>query len=146
MNADLRHRELTDSILSVFYQVYNEMGFGFLESIYREARSIALNERGLGVERESVLTAHFRGRRIGEFRADLVVGGRVIVELKAVRAIGTSHLAQLLNYLRCSVLEVGLLLNFGPRPQFRRLAFSNLRKLTGCPPQPLPPAPGPNPR
>ena len=112
----------------MFFDVYNELGHGFLESVYREAMTIALRYEGLQVEKEFPLAVRFRGQLIGDFKADLVVKGSVIVELKAVKSLGPAHEAQVLNYLRASVLEVGLLLNFGPKPQVRRLAFSNLRK------------------
>jgi GxxExxY protein len=131
MNADERrykHQAATQKILGVFFDVYNELGYGFLESVYREAMAIALRAGGLQVEKEFALTASFRGETVGSFKADLVVSGTVIVELKAVRTLEAVHEAQILNYLRASVLEVGLLLNFGPKPQVRRLAFSNLRK------------------
>jgi GxxExxY protein len=131
MNADERrynHEQTTREIIGVFFDVYNELGYGFLESVYREAMTIALQNQGLQVEREFPLTARFRGQLIGNFKADLVVRGSVIVELKAVRSLEPAHEAQILNYLRASVLEVGLLLNFGPKPQVRRLAFSNSRK------------------
>jgi GxxExxY protein len=141
MNADERrykHEGTTRTIIGVFYDVYNELGHGFLESVYREAMAIALRCEGLKADKELALVARFRGQIIGEFKADLVVGGSVIVELKAVRALGPAHEAQILNYLRASVLEVGLLFNFGPKPQVRRLAFSNFRKGHTCetrPPQ-----------
>ena len=131
MNADqcrFKHEEVTQSIIGVFFDVYNELGYGFLESVYREAMAIALNSAGLRVKEEFALEVHFRGQVIGVFRADLVVNGCVIVELKALKELGSSHEAQTLNYLRAGVLEVGLLLNFGPEPQIRRLAFSNDRK------------------
>ena len=112
----------------MFFDVYNELGYGFLESVYREAMTIALQYEGLQVEREFPITARFRGQVIGNFKADLAVRGSVIVELKAVKSLEPVHEAQILNYLRASVLEVGLLLNFGPKPQVRRLVFSNLRK------------------
>ena len=131
MNADERrykHEQTTREIIGVFFDVYNELGYGFLESVYREAMTIALQYHGLQVEREFPLSARFRGQLIGNFKADLVVKGSVIVELKAVRSLEPAHEAQILNYLRASVLEVGLLLNFGPKPQVRRLAFSNASK------------------
>jgi GxxExxY protein len=117
----------------VFYEVYTELGYGFLESVYRRAMPNALRAAGLEVEKELALTARFRGEVIGEFKADLLVSGSVIVELKAVRSLEPSHEAQILNYLKASVIEVGLLLNFGPRPQVRRLAFSNTRKYRSDP-------------
>jgi GxxExxY protein len=142
MNADERrykHANTTKTIIGVFFDVYNELGHGFLESVYREAMAIALRGEGLRVDKELGLVARFRGRVVGEFKADLVVNGSVIVELKAVRSLDPAHEAQVLNYLRASVLEVGLLFNFGPRPQVRRLAFSNLRKTCAghAPPTPF---------
>jgi GxxExxY protein len=131
MNADERgfkHEELTRRIIGVFFDVYNELGFGFLESVYREAMAIALRDAGLVAKKEFGFEAFFRGQVVGGFKADLLVSGSVIVELKAVRTLDSSHEAQTLNYLRAGVLEVALLLNFGPRPQVRRLAFSNHRK------------------
>ncbi len=130
-NADERenlHPELTDKIISVFYEVYHELGFGFLESIYEEAMFRALKARGFRVERQAPVPVWFRGEKIGEFRADLLVEGLVIVELKAVRAIDSSHEAQTLNYLRATDVEVGLIFNFGSKPGIRRLVFSNSRK------------------
>jgi GxxExxY protein len=132
MSADERrykHQLLTKRIIGVFFEVYNELGFGFLEIVYREAMDLALRAVGLSVEKEFRLQAWFRGQVLGEFKADLVVSGAVILELKAVKALNSTHQAQMLNYLRSSVLEVGLLLNFGPEAEVRRLVFSNQRKL-----------------
>lgn len=131
MNADERrfkHEELTGRIIGVFFEVYNELGFGFLESVYREAMAIALRTEGLSVDKEFALKAVFRGQVIGEFRVDLLVNGSVLVELKATRSLQPRHKAQTLNYLRAGILEVALLLNFGPRAQVQRLAFANNRK------------------
>lgn len=133
MNADQRrfkHEEVTQGIIGVFFDVYNELGYGFLEPIYRQAMTIALETGGLRVKEEFPLEVYFRGLMVGVFKADLVVNGCVIVEIKAVKGLASSHEAQTLNYLRAGVLEVALLLNFGPEPQIRRLAFSNDRK--GC--------------
>lgn len=90
---------------------------------------VVLREDGLAVAREFPLTARFRGQVVGEFRADLLVAGKVLVELKAVRSLDSSHEGQLLNYLRCSVVEVGLLLNFGRKPEVKRFAYENHRKI-----------------
>jgi GxxExxY protein len=139
MNTDkrgealFRHAELTRQIVGVFFQVYGELGYGFLESVYRTAMTIALREAGLRIESEVELHARFRGRSIGIFRADLLVEGAVLVELKAARAIEQAHIAQLLNYLRCTVIEIGLILNFGPAPKVRRLILTNDRKLGSIP-------------
>jgi GxxExxY protein len=122
------HSELTDRVIKQFYDVYNELGFGFLESVYEEAMSRALVSAGMTIGRQTPVPVLFRGERIAEFKADLIVEGKVIVELKAARTIETAHEAQLLNYLRGTMIEVGLLLNFGPHPQVRRLVFSNDRK------------------
>jgi GxxExxY protein len=123
-----RHLDITRRIVGVFFEVYGELGYGFLESIYRAAMTIALREAGLLVEPEIELEARFRGRSVGAFRADLLIERVVVVELKVARAIDSAHIAQLLNYLRCTALETGLILNFGPRPQIRRLIFTNDRK------------------
>jgi GxxExxY protein len=134
MNAEERrgngfgHVEITRQIIGVCFEVYRELGFGFLESVYRTAMTLALRDAGLRVESEVVLHAHFRGHTIGTFRVDMLVEGAVLVELKAARAIDSTHVAQLLNYLRCTVLETGLILNFGPTPKIRRLVFANYRK------------------
>ena len=124
----LKHREITDAIIGAFYDVYNELGYGFLESVYREAMIVALRSKNLAVEREQAVEVFFRGVSIGHFRTDLVVGKCVIVELKSARTLDGSHEAQLLNYLKATELELGLLLNFGPRPHFRRMILDNNRK------------------
>jgi GxxExxY protein len=131
MNTDehgLRHSETTRRIIGVFFQVYNELGYGFLESVYVEALTVALSQAGLSLDREISLTVRFRGRVVGSFRADLVIGGRILLEVKACSHLTSVHTAQVLNYLRATVLEVGLLVNFGPRPQFKRLLFDNHHK------------------
>ncbi len=127
---EFRHLEITRRIVGVFFEVYGELGYGFLESVYRAAMTMALREGGIAVEAEMAWQARFRGRSIGAFRADLLVENAVLVELKAARGIDSTHIAQLLNYLRCTALETGLILNFGPRPQIRRLIFTNDRKST----------------
>lgn len=137
MNADERgfkHRDLTELILRVFFEVYNEQGFGYLESVYERAMAIALEQAGLKVRRQVPITVYFRGQVVGEFIADLLVDDRVLLELKAARAIDSAHEAQTLNYLRATPIEVALLLNFGPKPEFRRFAFENSRKRLAQPP------------
>ena len=131
MNAGrdgLKHRDLTERIIGVFYEVYNELGHGFLESVYEEAMALALVQSGLRIERQVPLPVWFRGRRIGDFFADLVVEQSVILELKASSGIDSAHEAQLLHYLRSTEIEVGLLLNFGPKPQFKRMIFEDSGK------------------
>ena len=124
----LKHAELTDKIIGVFYDVYNELGFGFLESTYSESMMVALNQEGLRVQREVSVPVWFRGAKVGQIFANLLVEKAVLVELKAAKSIDRAHEAQLLHYLRATEIEVGLLLNFGTRPQFRRLLFDNPRK------------------
>lgn len=131
MNADRRgliQGELTDRIIGVFFDVYNELGHGFLESVYEEAMSMAMTEAGLSVERQVPIQVFFRGASVGEFRADTVVNQVVLLEYKAARSIDTAHEKQLLNYLRATAIEVGLLLNFGIKPEFRRFVYENARK------------------
>ena len=124
----LKHGELTERIIGVFYEVYNELGHGFLESVYEEGMALALVQAGMRVERQYPLKVLFRGHVVGDFRADLIVERAVILELKAGSGIDASHEAQLLNYLRATEIEVGLLFNFGPKPQFKRMVFENSRK------------------
>lgn len=131
INAEERrykHAELTEQIIGVFHEVYNELGIGFLEKVYQEAMVLVLRSKGIDVQSEVPVPVWFRGAKIGAYEADFVVAGVVLVELKAGKALDSSHEAQLLNYLRSPELEVGLLLNFGPRPQVRRFAFENERK------------------
>jgi len=120
--------ELTQRIIGVFYEVYNELGFGFLESVYQKSMMLALEQVGLRVAPKRPIAVWFRGANVGNFAGDLVVEDCVFVELKGVRALDSAHEAQLLNYLRATTIEVGLLLNFGPKPQVKRLAFDNVRK------------------
>ena len=126
--AKYKHQELTQVIIQVFYEVYNELGYGFLESVYEVAMLVVLREKGMTVEAQRSLPVWFRGGTIGDFRPDLIVGNAVEAELKASRALEPIHEAQLLNYLRASDLEVGLLLNFGPAPKVKRMVFGNEKK------------------
>ena len=131
MNTDrhgLKHKQLTGEIIRVFYEVYDELGHGFLESVYQKCLGISLEETGLRVLSEVAIPVWFPGRQLGNFAADMLVENIVLLELKAVRALDGSHQAQLLNYLRATEIEVGLLLNFGVKPEFKRLLFDNPRK------------------
>jgi GxxExxY protein len=124
----LKHHDVTSQVIRVFFQVYNELGVGFLESVCVGALDLALSEAGLSTQREVPLAVTFRSHLVGRFKADLVVERSVLVEAKACPRLHPAHEAQLLNHLRATVLEVGLVLNFGPRPQFRRLLFDNVLK------------------
>src|SRR5215212_920475 len=131
MNANERgfkYPVLTQKIIGVFYEVYNELGTGFLESVYQKSLTLALTSEGLTVCSRVDIPVWFRGHQVGKFEGDLLVENCVLLELKAVRALDSSHQAQLLNYLRATDVEVGLLLNFGPKPEFKRVAYDNSRK------------------
>ncbi len=128
MSADGRgliEEELTGRVIRAFYDVYNELGGGFLESVYEGAMAIALGEDGLTVGRQAPIPVRFRGRIVGDFRADLIVEGRVMLELKACRALEPAHEAQVLHYLKATGVPVGLLLNFGAKPVFKRFVLQS---------------------
>jgi len=123
-----KHSDLTDQIIGAFYAVYTTLGYGFLESVYVKALMIELKKRGLNARDELPIRVHYDGQLIGEYFADLVVNELVILEIKAAKALATEHEAQLLNYLKATPYEVGLLLNFGPKPETKRRSFDNNRK------------------
>ena len=123
-----KHPEITDKIIKVFFEVYNELGHGFLESVYERSLEIALNSLRLKVCRQIQIPVWFRSKPVGDFTADMLIEDCVLLELKAARTLDSSHQAQLLNYLRATEIEVGLLLNFGLKPEFKRLIFDNPRK------------------
>jgi len=122
----LKHNEITEKILKGFYEVYNELGRGFLESVYENALTLLLKEYGLSVKTQEELNVRFHGQLVGVFRADMIVEGKVLLELKAVRSLDTVHEAQLLNYLKATGIEIGLLLNFGNTPEFKRRVFNTI--------------------
>jgi len=123
-----KYQELTYKIIGIFYDVYNELGHGFLESVYQKSLGLALQEAGFDACWPISIPVWFRGHQVGHFEGDMLVEKSVLLELKAVRALDGSHQAQLLNYLRATDVEVGLLLNFGVKPEFKRLVFDNSRK------------------
>jgi GxxExxY protein len=120
-----KHAELTERVIGVFYDVYNELGFGFLESVYREAMRIALTQTGLVVKTEVPVPVSFRGVVVGVFRADLIVNDCLLVELKAAEQIVRQHESQTMHYLRATSIEVALLMNFGVSPRFKRFVLDN---------------------
>ncbi len=127
--VELKHKDVTEKILHAFYKiVYPQLGYGFLEKVYENAMSIALTSMGLKVASQVGILGYFHDQVVGEYFADLVVNNVVIVELKAASRLLPEHEAQLLNYLRVTPYEVGLLLNFGPKPDFKRKAYENHRK------------------
>ena len=123
-----KHSDLTGKILGAFFQLHKEMGYGFSEKVYQNAFSILLEELGLTVEQQKPIRVYFHGRIVGEYIADLVVNGVVMVELKAVDTLVEAHAAQLLNYLKSTDIEAGLLLSFGLKADFRRKIYDNNRK------------------
>ncbi len=126
--SDYLHSEITDKIIGAFYDVYNALGYGFLEKVYENAFSIELRARGFVVEQQKQIRIHYRQQLIGEYLADMVINDLILLELKAARAITPIHKAQLLNYLKATPYEVGLLFNFGPHPKHTRKVFSNHNK------------------
>lgn len=117
----MKYEALTEKIIGLFYDVYNELGSGFLESVYENSMLIALREAGMNCHAQHPITVHFRGHEVGNFRADIIVENDVLLELKAGSAIEQVHIAQTLNYLRATKIEIALILNFGPKPEFKRL-------------------------
>ena len=124
----MNRADVTEKIIGIFYEVYKELGYGFLECVYEESLLIALHRAGLAANCQIPLPVWFRGHKVGEFRADVLVENCVLLELKAARSLDPAHEAQLLHYLKSTGVEIGMLLNFGTRPQFRRLIFDNDRK------------------
>ncbi|MFZ2407411.1 MAG: GxxExxY protein [Methylobacter sp.] len=125
MHTDkLKYKELTHLILKGFYDVYNELGGGFLESVYENAMALVLQQQGLQVETQKDIAVYFRGTLIGSFRADMIIEEKILLELKAVRCLKPVHEAQLLNYLKATRIELGLLMNFGDEPTFKRLVYN----------------------
>ncbi|MFZ5657128.1 MAG: GxxExxY protein [Pseudomonadota bacterium] len=126
MNTDAEHlasASTTERVIRAFHATYNELGYGFLESVYESALAICMADEGLVVERQVPVPVYFRGQAVGDFRIDLLVERDVVVEVKAASSIAREHEAQLLNYLKATDRHVGLLLNFGPRPQFKRMVM-----------------------
>jgi GxxExxY protein len=125
---EYKHADLTEQIIRAFYTVYNTLGYGFLEKEYVNALLLELRKLGLTVANESAIDVLYAGKVVGEYFADLVVNGVVIVEVKAARGLAEEHEARLLNYLKATHFEVGLLLNFGPKAEIKRKAFDNAHK------------------
>ena len=119
----LVHRELSERVIGAFYATYRELGFGFLESVYEAAFALQLAGSGLAVERQHPIVVRYKGHVVGEFRVDLLIEGKLLVEIKSARTLLPLHEAQLMNYLKATGIQVGLLVNFGPRPQFRRRVY-----------------------
>lgn len=126
---DILYKEETDSIIAAFYEVYNALGYGFLERVYQNALFQELTRRGFRCEAQYRIDVFYKGNKVGEYYADILVNERIILELKAAESICPEHETQLVNYLKATRMEVGLLLNFGKKPQFVRKVFNNTRKI-----------------
>lgn len=122
---ELLHNVLTDQIIRAFYAVYNELGYGFLEKVYERALFWELTDMGLGAQAQQQIKVHYKLREVGDYFSDVTVEKIVIIEIKTVDKILPEHHKQLQNYLKATSMEVGLLLNFGPRPQVVRKIFNN---------------------
>lgn len=126
---ELKYKELTGKIINIFYRVYNILGYGFMEKVYENALMIEFRREGIpAVAQAPIKVFYDSGELIGEYYADILVDDKVIVEIKATKKLVEENEAQLLNYLRATDIEVGLLLNFGPKPEFKRKAFDNSMK------------------
>ncbi len=132
MNTDFqdttKHKELTEKIIRIFYRVYNKLGYGFLEKVYENAMMIEFKIEGISAMSQSPIKVLYKSEIVGEYYADILVDEKVIVEIKVTRTMALEHEAQLLNYLKATNIEVGLLLNFGPKPQIKRKVFDNHKK------------------
>lgn len=122
------HSDITEKIIGAFYNVYNELGFGFLEKVYENAMVVELRTMGLKVTKQQNIKVTYKNIEVGDYYADLLVEDRVIIELKAAEALAPEHELQLINYLKATDIEVGLLLNFGKKPQRIRKIFTNNNK------------------
>lgn len=123
-----KHYELTDRIIHCFYTVYSTLGYGFLEKVYENALLIKLSRQGLQACPQQAISIWYADQIVGEYFADIIVQDLVILEIEASRTLIEENAAQLLNYLKATPYEVGLLLNFGPKPEHRRFSFENGRK------------------
>ena len=122
------YSDITSEVLNAFYDVYNELGYGFLEKVYKNALFNELTQRGIKCQKEYPISVYYKGVCVGDYYADIMIEDKIILELKAVKTILPEHIAQLNNYLRATNAEVGLLLNFGLEPQKKRIVFTNDRK------------------
>jgi len=125
---DIKYKALTEKIIKVFYKVYNKLGYGFLEKVYENAMMIEMRKEGIPAVSQYAIKVYYENNIVGEYFPDILVADKVIVEIKAARNIAVENEAQLLNYLKATDIEVGLLLNFGPKPEIKRKVFDNFRK------------------
>lgn len=125
---ELLHKEITDKVIKAFYKVYNELGFGFLEKVYENALFLELIAIGLYCEKQKQIKVYYNSQIVGEYFSDIIVNNCVILELKAAESLCEEHELQLINYLKATEIEIGLILNFGKKPEFKRKIFTNDKK------------------
>jgi GxxExxY protein len=123
------HQETTAEIIKCFYKVYNTLGFGFLEKVYENALYLEMINHGLVCSKQVPITVFYRGNAVGDYYADIIVDNKIILELKAAETLAEEHELQLINYLKATKIEIGLLLNFGKEPQIKRKILTNDRKI-----------------
>ena len=131
MNTDFqdsKYKDLTEKIINIFYKVYKKLGYGFLEKVYENAMMIEFKKGGIPTTSQSPIEVFYEDEIRGEYFTDILVDNKVIVEIKAAKSSVAENEAQLLNYLKATDIEVGLLLNFGPKPEIKRKVFDNFRK------------------
>jgi GxxExxY protein len=128
-NDNLLLGDLTEKVIGIFFQVHYELGFGFLESVYADAMAIALRQAGFQIEREVPIPVYFRGIRVRRFRGDMLVESKLLLDFKAGAILDPHCEGKMINYLAATDIEVGLVLHFGVKPKFKRLVYSNDRKL-----------------
>lgn len=120
---DLKHQELSEKIIAAAYKVHNELGYGFLEKVYKNAIAIEMGENGLNCVLETPLKVLYHGKEVGDYFADIIVDDKVVVEIKAINKLDMVHEVQLVNYLKATGINVGLLINFGRSVEVRRRVF-----------------------
>ena len=125
---ELLHQDLSKKIIDIYYKVYNELGYGFLERVYQNAMYYELKSQGFTCETEKQIVVYYEGVMVGDYRSDIVVENKILLEIKAAETLVYAHEIQLINYLRCTEIEVGLLLNFGKEAKFVRKMYTNDRK------------------
>ncbi len=125
----LKHQELSEQLIRTFFDVYNVLGYGFLEKVYQNAMYLELKSQGYYVEAHKQLKVYYKNVEVGEYYPDLIVDDKIIIELKAAEYLVQENEAQLINYLKATDIEVGLLFNFGKKPEFKRKIFETARSI-----------------
>jgi len=128
MSTDFLLQDLSEKIIRVFFNVYSELGYGFLEKVYHNSMLVKLRKHGFTCESQKKISVFYKQLEVGEYYSDIIVNDKIILELKAAEVLAPEHEQQLINYLRATKIEVGLLLNFGKKPEIRRKIFTNDRK------------------